>query len=413
MKKKWLFWLMLAAAIAPLPLAAQIPPAPADSAFFSPLVSRIQGELRNNLVRLSWMDSADARGTVYIFRSTRPFERSASLAGMPRIEVPHGTQFYVDEVERGEIDRAVYYFVVASNETGQTFEVPISHVNMIRVEIPAAAPIPFTPMMPPLPIMEDPVPPVPAGISSLQATADGDRVLITFTHVPAGPGAVLYRSASPIRQTSDLLGAAIVQMGVTSPFIDRPVPGIPYYYAVILEEDLIRGTVYIILGQNATTAAAEIADPQALMRPMPLPQLSAQGAPSGFFPPQALSPEAARALEALPAQPAPAPAAMIPRVFARDLAAPHAGGEDLALFSIVNGSFAARNWDAARNELVDFLSLPRTPDAQARARFYLGQSYYFMGRPREALFEFLAIQELYPAEAMAWIQASLHLLAAQ
>jgi TolA-binding protein len=152
---------------------------------------------------------------------------------------------------------------------------------------------------------------------------------------------------------------------------------------------------------------------------MPLPQIFVQGAlpvlgahaeiPS----PRELSPEAAKALEELPVRPAPDVTLRSPRVFARDLTVPQAGGEDSALFSIVNGAFAARNWEAARNELVRFLSLPRSPDVQARARFYLGQCYYFLRQPREGLFEFLAIQDRHPTEAMVWIQASLDMLKEQ
>jgi len=383
-------------------------PGPAETAVFAPFVSRLQGELRNNLIRLSWEDSPAVRGPVYVFRSDRPFERSAPLAGIRSVQVPYGVQFYVDEVEAGETEKILYFFAVASDGAGRIFDIPIIYTNMIRMRIPAAGDIAHE-ELPPEPVFVPPA--VPAGISSLQAVAEGNRVIITFAQGQGTSGAVLYRSVSPIRQTADILGAVIVQMGISSPFTDYPVPGIPFYYAVILEQDLIRGMAEIIPGQNATIASVEAVptDPaeRRRMRPMPLPPLSAQGVP----PPRDLSPEALRALEELP--PRPEAERMRPRVFARDLAVPHGAGEDFALSLIVSGPFAARNWEAARNELVGFLSLPRSAEAQARARFYLGQSYYFMRMPREGLFEFLAIQERHPAEAMVWIQAALNMLKEQ
>jgi hypothetical protein len=86
------------------------------------------------------------------------------------------------------------------------------------------------------------------------------------------------------------------------------------------------------------------------------------------------------------------------------------GSEDFALASIIRGPFAIREWEAAREELTRFLALPRGLDVKARAKFYLGQCCYFLLRPREGLFEFLAIQERYPAESMEWIQASLEMM---
>jgi len=428
MKIKRLFWPVLLMALA-LPASAQTTEE-AGTSVFAPFVSRLQGELRGSFIGLSWEDSAVARGRVHIYRSTTPFERAGMLRPELRIaELPYGAQSHVDEIEAGAADITFYYFIVASDQAGWLFDIPITHINTIGVRVPGIAP----PVLPPAPaltevspvIITEAIPPVipgiiPHGISSLRAVPDRDRVIITFHQSPGTSAAVLYRSVHPIRQTSDLAGAVIIQTGVRSPFTDYPVPGIPYYYAVILEEDLFRGTVEIILGHNATPAAAEVAavDPalRRRMRPMPLPLLSIQGATTIFgihatLPPvQELSTEAVKALEDVPPRPAPEIVLKSPRVFARDLEVSHVLGEDFALSAIVTGPFAAQNWQAARDELIGFLSLPRSPEAQARARFYLGQSYYFLHRPREGLLEFLAIQELHPAEAMAWIQAALNML---
>ncbi len=95
-----------------------------------------------------------------------------------------------------------------------------------------------------------------------------------------------------------------------------------------------------------------------------------------------------------------------PRVFTIDLQAPF-GGEDSALFQIISDSFINRDWEKARTDLLHYLSLPRSKDVEARARFYLGQTLYFSGYYRGALFEFLAIKSFHPVEANMWIDSTL------
>jgi len=428
MKLKRLFWFVLVLTVFLLPLASQVisgTPASTETGIFAPFVSRLEGELKNNLIRLSWVDSQDVRGPVYVYRSTVPFVEEGLQPEARLVEIPYGAQSYVDELEAGT-GAVLFYFAVASDEAGRRYDIPIIYTNTISIRIPASGASGFSVETPHQTWQAEPgissgrLP----GISSLVAAVQGDRVVITFSEVsPAESsetsGAVLYRSIQPIRQTPDLLGSVIVQTKISSPFPDYPAPGIPYYYAVITEEDLIRGSVEIVPGRNATLSPVEVSlVPGSLerdIRAIPLPQISVQGAISSLGdyaetpPPRQLSPEAAKALGHL-ARPAAEAGLKTPRVFARDMTATPAESEEYALSSIVKGPFASRNWEAARDELVRFLALPRSPEAKSRARFYLGQSRYFLRQPREGLFEFLAIQDRYPNEAREWIQASLGML---
>jgi hypothetical protein len=259
-------------------------------------------------------------------------------------------------------------------------------------------------------------------IRDIAASVEGDKVIITFRG-GEGKRPVLYRSVRPLKETGDLLNAVIVQPGVVSPFTDYPVPGILYYYAVIPEADITGGTLRIIPGLNATTQSVEAAPDRRAdlrepgIRSLPLPQISLQTAAPGMnafneTPPRAeLSPEAAKALGNIPpgggnsAEPL-----KKPRAFNQDLEPP-SGGEEHILRSIVQGSFSRKEWEPARDELLRYLALPRSSLPEARARFYLGQCYYFTGAYRESLFEFLSIQSNYPAEAAEWIRSVLEKLA--
>ena len=413
MKKKELFLLFLTVIYFILPLGAQD-----TEAVFTPFVTRLQGELRNNLVRLSWVDSPHVQGSVYVYRSSFPFEGTEPFrgAGTWLVEIPYGAQSFIDEIDvYGIQGNSLYYFASASDETGRSYDIPINLTNTVEIRVhggnTAVEPAPY--MAP-----EPPVRFTLSGISSLDAAVQGDRVIITFNKGSVG-SASLYRSTKPIKEIQDLLGSVIVQTKINSPYTDYPVPGIPYYYAVIAEEDIIRGTVEIIEGRNVTRSSVVIStagqgDSRSReIRAMPLPQLSAGAAipltyvPGNTSTPAELNAEAAKALGSIPARNRNEIAQKKPRVFARDLEASNTNAEEYALGFIIRGVFTSKNWNSAREELTRFLALPRSADNNARARFYLGQCYYFLNQNREALFEFLAIQEKYPSESREWIEACL------
>lgn len=385
----------------------------AQEAVFAPFVSRLTIEAKNNLIRLTWKDSADVKGPVYVYRSQRPFDSShPSLLAEP-VEVPYGVGSYIDEIEE---PGTWHYFIASSDISGQKYEIAIPMGNTISVVVQQG-------ITGQLAVTEDRRPPVSQvmGIQSISASVQGDAVSITFRTDGSAKTPVLYRSVHEIKNTQDLLRAVIVQSGVKSPFTDYPVPGISYYYSIIYEEDISRGNIQIQPGVNATQRPVEIPLDSSWngmgdgLRSMPLPTISINNLVSGIdnLPelavPAPLSPEAAKAVADITRNFHPknqTPLQKQPRAFAQDLET-GSGGEDYSLKAIVQGSFTKRDWQKAKEELIQYLSIPRTVQAEARARFYLGQSYYFTAAPREALFEFLLVQNSYEEEAAEWIQATL------
>ena len=92
----------------------------------------------------------------------------------------------------------------------------------------------------------------------------------------------------------------------------------------------------------------------------------------------------------------------IPYLFTID-AQSNTGGEELALRTILAGSFIPGHWDAAIMELKRFLSIRRTPSTVARARFYIGEAQFFSGNYHQALLEFLLAQDRYYNQSREWI----------
>ena len=395
-----------------LPFSALAQTEPEDP-IFAPFVSQLSAETKNNLIRLSWLDSPDVRGTVYIFRSSQPLETGRIPVNIRPLEAPYGTQSYIDETEGSG---TMHYFVAASDEQGYRYDIVIPYSNTISVNI-AGSPEGGTPLAG----EEQNSYSAEPEISGIETKVEGEGVIISFHVADGKKNTVLYRSVQPLRNTPDLLQALIVQSGITSPFTDYPVPGISYYYAIILEDELIRGNVGLFPGRNVTTHPVEIPSTaeraglpgqEAPIRSMPLPMISVYNAVPGsdhYSETPSLAPldsGAAKAVESIPrAKPNPPPQKK-PRVFSRDLEPP-AGGEEAPLRLIVQGPVTKRDWHNARSELLRYLSLPRSAPSEARARFYLAQSYYFSGDNRGALIEFLMVQSQYPEEAQQWINAVL------
>jgi hypothetical protein len=387
---------------------------PEETAPQGPFVRQISATLQDNKVLLQWVDAPDGTGPVYIYRKViKP--GSAAPQELEPVQVPRGVQSYIDPIET---DGLRSYLVLASRNDGKPFNVTIPDTNYI--ELAARRTV--------LPLSQSDS--KYQNISSIKTEVNKDSILLSFTlngsETTSNRPLVLYRSTQPIRYVQDLVQAVIVQGGITSsPFIDYPVPDIPYYYALVFEDDIKQGTLQLEAGKNVTMVPVEVPagafriglpGPQKDIRSIPLPTLSITAAVPGAqnsitIPAVALplSPESAKAVAALPF-PEPKKASLKkPRVFSQDLTA-SGGGEEYTLRSIVQGPFNSRDWNTVIDQLVRFLSLPRSSTIEARSRFYLGQAYYMTGLYREALFEFLLMKNLYPAEAREWIQSILPLL---
>ncbi len=419
--------------------APKSPQAEAEGQVFAPFVSRISAEVKNDMVKITWIDSRDAAGPVYVYRSTSDFLKAGiPVSGKP-IEVPRGAQSYIDQVDAAG---TWHYFLAASDEKGTKYQVLIPFGNVLSVSVTPLATQEAAAVSaanssssgagrdaaagPAKPGTEA----AKAGtaqavsISGINASVEEDAVRIGYASESPEKTPLLYRSAQPLRRIQDLLDAVIAQAGtIGGSFLDYPVPGIPYYYAVIYEEDLKGGAVAILAGKNATVAPVEVSagryriglpGPISEIRTMPLPLIAVQtivpGAGFAAFDTAVQAPlslEASKAIAQLSVKAKPRlPPDKKPRAFAQDLAAP-AGGEEDALRSIVQGPFARKDWKTAADEFSKYLSLPRSANSEARARFYLGQAFYFNGRMRESLFEFLLVQNQYPGEASEWLQAVL------
>jgi len=373
-----------------------------------PYVTQLKAETSNNFIRLTWVDSPDARGSVYIFRSARPFIGSIP-ANIRPVVVRYGAQLFMDDAEDME---NLYYYVAASDISGQRYDIILPGINSTSFN-PAQLDDPASAASENSSSSTEPI----QGISNIKAQQDGERVIITFDREGQRKNAILFRNMQPITRSQDLLNAVLVQSGIDSPFVDFPVPvpGLMWYYAVLYEDEIASGNMGIKPGVNATVTPVTVKSEQPTertLRPIPLPVLTLRNTvPDSFFmteiPNQMPLSAASENILRDAKIPDKVPINLKrPRVFSVDLVAP-TGGEESALFQIITEYFVAFKWEEAMVSLQHYLSLPRSKDIEARARFYLGQTFYYTKKYRESLMEFLSIRPLHFAEASRWIDAVL------
>jgi hypothetical protein len=398
---------------------------------FAPFVSGLRADVNGRQVRLSWTDSESVKGPVYIYRSVQPYQTN-NVNATQTAEVNYGLQTYTDNLPS---DGKWYYFVAASDQTARKYELLIPFSNTIEVVvdirnenstqgfsrstqgIPEPYQRPYGNTNPSTSyygqfdgIIQ---PPARGSITGITATASGTGIEIRFHAADSSTNAVLYRNIKPMRGFSDLIISTVVALNVRSPYMDYATPGVPYYYAIIYEDDIKTGQGEIFPGSNATFIPAEISPNQ---RPAVSDGYTGgnnTGSTGGVYAIPNQNPNAVNSQAPYPTysyQTNDTRTISEPRVFNRDMQS-SGSPDDQRLASIIQGPFMWRDWPAARERLTEFIIDTSNSDAAERARFYLAQCWYFIGDIRMALSTFLKLQQIYPDETAVWIQASLNKLA--
>ena len=376
-------------------------------------VSGLSARLDSDGVHLNWRASEDVTAAAFlIYRHTQPLADAtfdqATLTGT----TPGTVTSFVDRPAPGDY----FYAVIIQDQEGRRYPVFIPFRN--RTSLALSVEQQLAP--------EDPI----ARIAGLTAELAGEEVLVSFSASQPGRGLLLFRSSSPLHSTGDLVAASspVSISSSETQFRDFPIPGVDYYYALVDAELFRVGNVDLTPGQNATVAPVRVAlgearpeAPTSRQRPLPLPfLLISQGIDSDaqlppipvVFPARgSVRPETAKAITELLSrlQPVSGSAPQV-EVLAQERAAQ--GGEQLALQRIVTGALVGGDYARAEELLERFLTLRRTAEVEARAQFYLAQSYFFQKRFRESVNELLLAGSLYPDAAQRWLDENLNQLQA-
>lgn len=359
-----------------------------------PVVQSLAAEVNGDSVTLSWLPAPSVQGNYVILRATEPITiaNRSNASELAVIPVTEGSWTGTLPDERD------YFFAVATRESNgfeYSFFLPFSNALI-------------------LPVRADKRPATrePLRFARFDAITREDAVILTWESSERGRNLVLYRSTTPFSGMDSLLTAIVVSSFTDNgtPHVDYPVPGVPYYYALIDEDTLRTGTVRFQNGTNTNSFPVEIAAIYAgeykgfmpAIRPIPLPLLNpGREFHHGLvrFSPETEAIIQAAALE----RPVRLPGEREPYIFLSDVNS-ESGGEEFALRQVLAETFRQKKWEDSIMALNRFLAIRRTPRTTARAHFYLGQAYSFTGMHREAMQEFLLAQDEYYAQSRDWIQ---------
>ena len=383
----------------------------------APFASRLKAEPLDYQVKLTWRDAPDAAGSYLVYRSTKEITSANLGAALKLGLVEAGVQFYLDTPPEGGI---YFYAVLLQAADGSLFTqlIPFRNVTSAAVSPASSAP-------------EEALASRITGLAAA-VTPAGDSVQISFRSSNPGRDLLLFRGTSPLLQPEDLLrSVSVTQLDPgTTRYLLPALSGVDYWFAV-LDAGLFKiGQAPLEKGVNTSAEAVQVpmgsgrvslAPPSMVRRALPLPSLKisfgvqsglplAGGKAAGSPVEKPISAATEQSIEVLRRQvPRPVAQQLRPQVLVSDTT-PMPSGELQRLRDIVTGPFLGGDMTGAQKMLLDFLSLPRKPEIAARARFYLGQSYFIEGRRREALLEFLLAQDMYYQETRPWLESCLDAL---
>jgi len=376
-----------------------------------PFVSLLKAEPAGFQIKLSWRDAPETVTRYLVYRYTEELTAENLAMAQTIGQVAPGVQFFIDTPPD---EKAYFYAVLAQDSGGRMFSTLIPFRNKTLAGVAVTTPA-----------TEEQA---AARISGIHAAPipGSDGIEVTFQSSNPGRDLLLFRSTSPIMIAEDLLrSASATQLDAGTTQTAVPViPGVDYWFTVVDAGLYKLGRVPLARGANTTQDPVQIPvgngsaslPPMPPRRPLALPSLeinygiqTGRQLPGvsfpGLPPERSVSPATRKALSILlAAVPTPPQKEMVRTVLPSE-ATPSPDSEEALLQAIVKGPFMSGDVPSAEGELLDFLSLRRAADVQARAHYYLGQAYFFDKRPREALLEFLLAEDPYYHEVDQWKDA--------
>jgi len=233
-------------------------------------------------------------------------------------------------------------------------------------------------------------------VLDIQALAGNSNRINLVWNLPANPdkeitSLLVYRDTSPISSYS--------QLQKLEP-IASLVPILTSY------TDTVNG-VHINSGITNSAPAKEKEEerlyPEGSLREIPLPYLDyIDGLEKEYL----VSKEAADSVKDLGSQKKEAVPRLGIHVFEEDLISPD-GGDDFLLFEILKTSFIQKKYSEAISELEKLTGTNISAATRNRAYFYLGESFYMLGRYEKAIKTFVKVESIYPELSKQWIDNSL------
>ncbi len=388
---------------------------------FAPFVSSLSASAEQNSIILTWKKAPAPLYGYSIYRSTTAFS-TATFSNAIRV----GT---VSDKDTSFTDtppdtRGYYYAVLGREEDGSLYSLFIPYRNILMQ--PVSVSTTLTPDQ------------IVTRVTSLRAFAEDNSIELSFSSSRPNRSVIIYRSISPIHESTDLVPAtAVTTLGSKeNSYVDFPLPGVPYYYAAFDAEATKSGQYTFIPGENTLQSPVEIAltgtaslfsrgDDSKRITPLPFLLLNS-GITSGSQiardfnysrVTQELEDDTLSVWQSIESRllrsgkPAGSQSPVLLGIdTSRELT-----GEDYQLSLIVSSSFSSTDpdtvdWGMIEKQLASFMSVRHSAKVTDRGHFYLGQIYYFQERYSESFFEFLMARDNYFIETQPWLDLLFELL---
>lgn len=376
-----------------------------DNFVFAPFVSRLKVYEENSSVKISWKDSRDIKGTYLIYRHTEQIDRSNFSDALVVEEIDAGTETYTDRVSS---NTDFYYAVVAKNNGGEIFNIflPYRNITLLPVSVKTIEKTGDN----------------AAIVRYLNVSGKNDSLILSFNSSDQDRHLAVLRNIEPIFTSSDIAASTILNVipSYRRSYTDFPIPGVPYFYAVVDSELVKTQNAELIPFENTTINSSEIPIGRDLTvaelypgRRKPLPGYRLYNYLESGERIQNTLPEYNRAKEKLTINSdsivsslknrySPAEKTPEPGILDTDKNSNENSGET-RLEIIIEKYFMAQDWENGEKALEDLLRSTEKKSLKNRLNYYLGQVFYFRNKPEKAFICFLAASENYYPEAKKWM----------
>lgn len=364
---------------------------------FAPFPSRILVATSGTNVLISWKDAKDiSNGGYEIFRSETVITADNLYLAEKVGDSMSSIENYYDTPPIG----INFFYAVFAKDSEQTYKIciPYRNVTTSPVRIDESA------------IEET----KSAHISNITALLYDSDVAINFTSSLEDRGIIIFRSTYPIDSYSRLLEAVNIAEieGSDIKYTDKPMAGIPFYYAAV-DSGLYRsGSENLLYDGNHTIENVQVkfsheikSEAEYIKATMPLPLLKVNNSlESGILFPEPATPEKTGSIssENIKSISRLIGYSELPVYETMDI---DVLGYNTKVNHIVNEYFLNRNWDDTVTQLEKYTSFSYDKETRIQSHFYRGQSYYFLDQYNKALLEFIMIEEELYVETEPWFKA--------
>ncbi|MDC7221982.1 MAG: hypothetical protein PQJ59_18780 [Spirochaetales bacterium] len=358
-------------------------------------------------VRLSWNDAHGLEGEIYhIYRHNKAITveglNQAQLIG----SVAENIQAYRDSPLPGRD----WYYLVTVEDKRYHYALVIPYANTLVKAI----------RLNPLDIsLANAV-----HISRLTARPVKEGVAITFTRDRKGRTVSLYRSTSPITTTEQLNRALPLAVLEQDSWLDNPIPGISYYYAVVDRELLsYKEDISLLYEGNYTVRPVNLPltdflnDPGMAypVRKAPLPTVQLDRFYQNIprleldFPPRVeLNAQLSKKLTPFLQEPVIEESEEPKAELLRDEPFQQSSPINDKLKGILGEDLLKNRFDEAEKRLLTMLNEVEDDEISSRIHFYRGQCHYFLGNYETAYLEFLLGRDNFYNESVKWMDFCLN-----